>query len=81
MGENGFGDSMKNTKTGINSIFDAKRCRMKRKTVDIDEDLEKSIQEMAEKRNWSFSYMSYVLLQQAVKEKLRKQKVGEDNNT
>jgi predicted transcriptional regulator len=54
---------------------------MKRKTVDIDEKLEKTIQEMADKRNWSFSYMSYVLLQQAVKEKLRKKKIGEEDHT
>ncbi len=53
---------------------------MKRKTVDIDENLEKVIQEMANKRNWSFSYMSYVLLQQAVKEKSRKKKIAEENN-
>lgn len=45
---------------------------MKRKTVDIDENLEKTIQGMADKKNWSFSYMSYMLLQSAVKEKNRK---------
>jgi hypothetical protein len=54
---------------------------MKRKTVDIDENLEKTIQEMADKRNWSFSYMSYVLLQYAVKEKSRKKKHIEESNT
>lgn len=43
-----------------------------RVTVDIDESLKKSIQEMAGAKNWSFSYMSYVLLQQAVKERMRK---------
>lgn len=54
---------------------------MKRKTVDIDENLEKMIQEMADKRKWSFSYMSYVLLQYAVKEKSRKRKLGEEVQT
>ena len=43
-----------------------------RKTVYFDEELEKTVQEMADRKNWSFSYMSYVLLQQAVKEKNRK---------
>ncbi len=52
-----------------------------RKTIDIDTDLSKTIQEMADKRNWSFSYMSYVLLQQAVKEKTRKNKAGKENST
>lgn len=45
---------------------------MVRKTIDIDTELSKTIQEMADKVNWSFSYMSYVLLQQATKERLRK---------
>jgi predicted transcriptional regulator len=52
-----------------------------RKTVYFDDELEKIVQEMADKRNWSFSYMSYVLLQQAVKEKTRKSKTGKENNT
>lgn len=52
-----------------------------RKTVEIDKELEKNIQAMADARNWSFSYMSYVLLQQAVREKTRKRKLGEENNT
>ena len=47
-----------------------------RKTVDLDTELAKVIQEMADKRNWSFSYMSYVLLQYAVREKARKRKAG-----
>jgi hypothetical protein len=45
-----------------------------RKTVEIDTNLEKSIQEMADEKIWSFSQMAYVLLQQAVKEKNRKKK-------
>lgn len=52
-----------------------------RKTVEIDIELEKTIQDMADKKNWSFSYMSYVLLQQAAKEKLRKSKPEAKNNT
>ncbi len=55
---------------------------MKRKTMDIDENLEKTIKDMANKKNWSFSYMSYVLLQQAVKEKSRKNKSAkQESNT
>lgn len=54
---------------------------MMRATTQIDEDLKKEIETMAEKNNWAFSYMCYVLLQQAVKEKLRKKRgtKGEDN--
>jgi hypothetical protein len=47
---------------------------MKRKTIDIDETTEKAIQDMADAKKWSFSYMSYVLLQYALKEKQRKKK-------
>ena len=54
---------------------------MKRKTVDIDDELEKTIQDMADKKNWSFSYMSCVLLQYAVKEKTRKTKPVKESNT
>ena len=46
----------------------------RRETTDMDDELKKEIKEMADERNWSFSYMSYVLLQQAVKEKNRKKK-------
>lgn len=49
---------------------------MVRKTVEMDENLAKVIKDMADARNWSHSYMSYVLLQQAVKEKTRKMKNG-----
>jgi hypothetical protein len=45
-----------------------------RKSVDMDKELEKTIQDMADKRNWSFIYTAYVLLQFAVKEKTRKKK-------
>lgn len=54
---------------------------MKRKTVDIDADLEKTIQDMADAKKWSFSYMSYVLLQYAVKEKRRKNKPKPNDNS
>jgi fructose-1,6-bisphosphatase/sedoheptulose 1,7-bisphosphatase-like protein len=40
--------------------------------IQIDIPLAETIKEMAKKKNWSESYMSYVLLQQAVKEKNRK---------
>jgi hypothetical protein len=53
---------------------------MKRKTIDIDENTENCIKDMANKRNWSFSYMSYVLLKQAVREKNRKNKYVKENN-
>ena len=46
----------------------------RRKTIDMTEELETEIQDMADEKKWSFSYMSYVLLQQAVKEKNRKKK-------
>jgi hypothetical protein len=45
-----------------------------RKTVDITSDLEREVQSIADEKKWSFSYTSYVLLQQAVKEKNRKKK-------
>ena len=45
-----------------------------RNTIYIDSDLKKEIWRMAQEKKWSFSYMSYVLLQQAVKEKNRKKK-------
>lgn len=54
---------------------------MKRKTIDIDESLEKTIQEMASAKKWSFSYMSYVLLQYAVKEKQRKNRRKPDDHS
>lgn len=53
---------------------------MKRKTIDIDEKLEQIIQDMANKKNWSFSYMSYSLLQAAVKEKTRKKAHSDSEN-
>ena len=49
----------------------------RRDTVDMTNELKAEIQEMADERNWAFSYMSYVLLQQAVKEKNRKKKKHE----
>jgi len=45
---------------------------MVRKTIEIDNDLCKEIEDMADEKKWSFSYMGYVLLQQAVKERNRK---------
>lgn len=47
---------------------------MVRATVDIDIDLKDAIHKMAQDKKWSFSYMSYVLLQQAIKERSRKRK-------
>lgn len=52
-----------------------------RKTIEIDTDLEKTIKDMADNKIWSFSQMCYVLLQQAVKEKARKSKSAQKNNT
>lgn len=45
-----------------------------RKTIEMDTDLAKIIQDMADAKKWAFSYMAYDLLQQAVKEKTRKRK-------
>lgn len=52
-----------------------------RKTIDIHPDLVETIEEMGKPKNWSFSYMCYVLLQQAVKEKTRKRKSAEESNS
>lgn len=56
---------------------------MVRATIDIDLELKETVQEMAKKKNWSFSYMSYVLLSQAVNERRRKRKVAtkKDDNS
>ncbi len=56
---------------------------MVRATIDIDLELKETVQEMAKEKNWSFSYMSYVLLSQAVNERLRKRKVAtkKDDNS
>jgi hypothetical protein len=43
-----------------------------RVTVDMDNELKAIIKQMADERNVAFSYMSYVLLQSAVREKQRK---------
>jgi hypothetical protein len=51
---------------------------MLRATVDMDFDLKDEIHDMAKKKNWAFSYMCYVLLQQAVKEKNRKKSVTKE---
>ena len=45
-----------------------------RKTVEVDSELASAIKKLANSKNWSFSYMSYVLLRQAVNERLRKSK-------
>jgi hypothetical protein len=45
---------------------------MKQITSRIDAELHTTIKSMAENKKWSFDYMVYVLLQQAVKEKNRK---------
>lgn len=54
---------------------------MKRVSTTIDENLKKTIEEMAKKKNWSLDFMVYVLLQQAVKEKLRKSKSESQSST
>ncbi len=43
-----------------------------RKTIEIDVDLSETIQKLADENKWSFSTMGYILLQVAVKERLRK---------
>ena len=53
--------------------------QMPRITSDIDPELKETITKMAEKDKRSFSYTVSVLLQQAVKEKLRKQKIGKES--
>lgn len=51
------------------------KTKFLRKTIDIDTDLVNIIQDMADKKTFgSFSKMSYLLLQSAVNEKLRKKK-------
>jgi len=56
-----------------------------RKSIDFPDkdgiELIKTIECMAANKNWSFSYMSYVLLQYAVKEKLRKKKPAKESST
>lgn len=53
---------------------------MVRKTIEIDTDTAIEIQQLADKSNWSFSYMGYVLLQQAIKERNRKRKSVPNGN-
>ena len=43
-----------------------------RRTIDFDQELFDQINEISMKKAWSFSYTTYVLLQQAIKEKNRK---------
>jgi antitoxin component of RelBE/YafQ-DinJ toxin-antitoxin module len=45
-----------------------------RNTVYMDADLKKTIDDVADKKNWSFSHACYMLLQSAIKEKQRKSK-------
>lgn len=52
-----------------------------RKTIELDTDLYDTIEAMAKEKGWSFSYMSYILLQYAIKEKHRKKKNSSQNNT
>jgi len=54
---------------GRNKLYTEQTVRI---YIQIDIPLAETIREMAKKKNWSDSYMSYVLLQQAVKEKNRK---------
>lgn len=52
-----------------------------RRTIDFDDNLINQVEEFAKKRNFSFSYMVYVLLQQAIKEKTRKIKTTSASST
>ena len=52
-----------------------------RVTVDMDTELKKMVLEMADKRNWSLAYMSYILLWQAVNEKNRKKSSSNPQQT
>lgn len=53
-----------------------------KKTIYLDAELINSIDELARKKDWMFSKMCYVLLQQAVKEKNRKKKAAtEESNS
>lgn len=52
-----------------------------RVTTKMDADLKIIIQEMADKNNWPFDYMCYVLLQQAVKEKTRPRRGNKQDNS
>lgn len=53
-----------------------------RKTIQIDPELEKTIQAMADVKNRSFSYICSVLLRQAINEKNRKKRAAKsENNT
>lgn len=47
----------------------------------VDQELHDSIKEMAEKESRSISQMVAILLQQAVKERLRKRKNVKEDNT
>lgn len=51
-----------------------------RNTVYMDAELKKSIDDVANKRNWSFSHACYILLQSAIKEKQRKSKKSNSNS-
>lgn len=47
----------------------------------MDEELKSAIQAMADEKRWAFSYMAYVLLQQAVKERTRKRRGAAKDNS
>jgi hypothetical protein len=63
---------------GRNKLYTTETVRI---YIQIDTDLAKTIKEMAQNKNWSESYMSYVLLQQAVKEKTRKSSAKKEVHT
>lgn len=50
-----------------------------RKTIEIDTELADTIQSLADSQLWSFSKMSYVLLQRATKEATRKRNARKNN--
>ena len=66
------------TKMGRNKLYTEDTVRI---YIQIDIPLAETIKEMAKKKNWSESYMSYVLLQYAIKEKQRKSKPKQENNS
>lgn len=52
-----------------------------RRTIQIDPELEKSIQKMADEKKRSFSYICSLLLQSGMNEKTRKRRGSKEDNT
>lgn len=51
-----------------------------RNTIYMDSDTKKAIDDVASKKNWSFSHACYVLLQSAIREKQRKKKNNNEHH-